>query len=167
VVVASLRSVVTIVALFTAYYVVPVDDLGREGALLRIVAGCAVIVGIVVFELRRIIDATYPMLRTVEGVSVVLPLILIVFAGSYLVLADADSDAFSEPLDHTASLYFTVTTATTVGFGDITPVTDTARVAVMLQMVSNVFLLGVAIRLMLQGVKVNQMNKAAQRTGAP
>ncbi len=44
-----------------------------------------------------------------------------------------DPATFSEPLTKSGSLYFTVTVFSTVGFGDITPVTDTARLIVSVQ----------------------------------
>ena len=41
---------------------------------------------------------------------------------------------FSQKLDHSRALYFTITVFSTVGFGDITPTNDAARLAVGAQM---------------------------------
>jgi voltage-gated potassium channel len=49
---------------------------------------------------------------------------------------------FSEPLSRLDSAYFTVTVFATVGFGDITPVTQAARATTTLQMVGDVILVG-------------------------
>jgi hypothetical protein len=155
----AVTCVLTVAAILVAYYVIPLDDLGRDGAVVRIVGGLALIVVVLGFQLRGIITADHPVGRTAQGFALVIPLVLVIFAGAYLSLAEYDADAFSEELDHTGALYFAVTTATTVGYGDITADTDRARVLVMVQMLSNVFLLGVAVRLMLQGIKVNQSRR--------
>lgn len=54
------------------------------------------------------------------------------------------------------ALYFTLTTLTTVGFGDIYPVGQTARVVVMLQMVFNVVVIAAAVRVLLVAVRRRQ-----------
>ena len=66
----------------------------------------------------------------------------VAFAVFYLNLSARDPDAFSEPLGRTAALYFTMTTLTTVGYGDITARTDAARIAVMVQFLFNVAVIG-------------------------
>jgi voltage-gated potassium channel Kch len=62
-------------------------------------------------------------------------------------LSARDPGAFNESLDKIAALYFTMTTVATVGYGDIFARTAGARIAVMLQMVFNVVVIGVAVRL--------------------
>jgi hypothetical protein len=53
--------------------------------------------------------------------------------------------AFSSPLTATDSIYFTISTATSTGMGDIHPVTRNARMFVSFQMVVSVFLIVFAI----------------------
>ena len=60
---------------------------------------------------------------------------VVVFAWTYLTMARSDPATFTQPLTRVSALYLTVTVFSTVGFGDITPVTDAARVTVMAQMV--------------------------------
>ncbi len=62
-------------------------------------------------------------------------------------------DSFTDPLTRTDSLYFTVTVFATVGFGDIAPVTQAARVLVTVQMVGNLLLLGIALRVVVLAVQ--------------
>mgnify|MGYP000620812646 CR=1 FL=1 len=53
-----------------------------------------------------------------------------------------------EALDKIDAFYFSTTTLATVGFGDIVPVSSTARVVVTIQMLANLALIGVALRLL-------------------
>ena len=87
------------------------------------------------------------MLRAAEALTVIVTFFLLGFAGSYLTMAHASASAFSQSLDHVRALYFTITVFTTVGFGDITPTTDIARIVVSLQMLMGIFLVGVVVRL--------------------
>ena len=65
-----------------------------------------------------------------------MPLFLLIFAAVYELLSGTDPHAFSETLSRTDSLYFVVTVFATVGFGDITAVSQSARVIVTVQMVA-------------------------------
>jgi voltage-gated potassium channel len=50
-------------------------------------------------------------------------------------------------LTKTGSLYFTITVFSTVGFGDITPVTDAARLVVSVQMIGDLLVIGIVVKL--------------------
>lgn len=60
---------------------------------------------------------------------------------------------FSQPLTRTDALYFTVTVFATVGFGDITAVTEPARVLVIGQMIADIVILGLGARIIIDAVK--------------
>ena len=64
-------------------------------------------------------------------------------------------------MTRTDALYFTVTIFATVGFGDITAVTQTARVVTMVQMLLDLIVLGLLIRLVLSAVQTSQQRRAA------
>jgi voltage-gated potassium channel len=91
----------------------------------------------------------------------------VLFAAAYVMLADAQPQAFSEPLSRTDALYFTITVFSTVGFGDIVPVTDGARVATMVQMVGDLLVVGLVLRVMLGAVKAARRRRAAAAAGFP
>lgn len=57
------------------------------------------------------------------------------FAVTYLFLSHKNPEAFNpnEPLDFLSAIYFTIVTAATVGYGDIEPVSQAARLIVTLQ----------------------------------
>ena len=56
--------------------------------------------------------------------------------------------AFGQPFSRISALYFTVTVFSTVGFGDITPKTDAARLVVTVQMLSDLIVIAVVFRLL-------------------
>jgi hypothetical protein len=78
-------------------------------------------------QVRSIIRAAYPALRAVGALATSVPVFLLLFAGTYFVMGSISVDNFSQPLTRTDTLYFTVTVFATVGFGDITAVSEAAR----------------------------------------
>ena len=107
------------VVLVGVYYLVPtgVVPASRSGAdsFLRLGAGVALFAAILAGQARRIIRAELPELRAVEALGVVIPLFLVVFAAGYLSLSHSSAAMFTERLDHTRALYFTITVFSTVG----------------------------------------------------
>jgi len=134
------------VVLAVGYTVAPVQSPTAVGTFLRLIVVVAIIVGVMLVQVRAIIRADYPTLRAVEGVLLAIPLFIVLFGLVYLGLAHANHRNFSEPFDRVGALYFTVTVLATVGFGDITPKTDIARIVVTLQMLIDITLVAAAIR---------------------
>ncbi|HEY0815214.1 MAG TPA: potassium channel family protein [Pseudonocardia sp.] len=146
-----LRSAALSVSLVLAYYLLPLRP-GTGAALSWLVGGLAVVLAVLAYQVRAIIAAKYPRLRAINALAIGAPLIIVIFAATYFLLAASDPASFSQPLDRTAALYFTVTVLATVGFGDITPVTTVARVAVMVQMAVDIAILGFAAKVLLGAV---------------
>ena len=121
---------------------------------MRLGAGIALFATILAGQARRIIRAELPELRAVEALGVVIPLFLVVFAAGYLSLSHASATMFTERLDHTRALYFTITVFSTVGFGDITPEADLARIIVSIQMLLDLVILGSVVRLLLNAAQI-------------
>jgi voltage-gated potassium channel len=146
------RTLLTVIGLLVLYYLLPLDR-GFQGAtLLRLVAGLLGVGLLVAWQVRAILRARHPALRAIESIALSLPLFLLLFAAAYVLLTGADPGAFTEPLTPTDGLYFTVTVFATVGFGDITPVTEVARVLTTLQMVGDLVLIGLVLRVFLTAV---------------
>jgi voltage-gated potassium channel len=122
------RSAVGMAALLYAYFRLPLH-LDRAGALdgMLALAGVAVFAAVFVRQVRRIRAAAYPMLRAVEALVMVATLFVVVVASIHVAVASQDPQAYSEPLTRLDGIYFTVTVLATVGFGDITPVSEQAR----------------------------------------
>ena len=77
-------------------------------------------------------------LNHIKSVQLMLvPWFLLLFARAYVTMANANPANFStHPLTRTDALYFTVTVFATVGFGDITAVSQSARLEVTTQLCS-------------------------------
>ena len=88
------------------------------------------------------------MLRAIEALAVLVPVYLLIFARIYVANSQNDPAGFSSPLDHVTALYFTVTVFATVGFGDIVALTDSMKLLVTAQMLLNLVVLGLGIRLL-------------------
>jgi voltage-gated potassium channel len=78
---------------------------------------------------------------------------LLLFASTYFVMERASAASFTQPLTRTDALYFTVTVFSTVGFGDITAKSETARAVLIAQMAADLALLGAGIRVLLGAVQ--------------
>jgi len=98
-------------------------------------------------ELKRITRSRFPTLVASESLVLLAALFLGVFATIYVAISLFDTKAFSEPLDAFTSFYFTLTVLATVGFGDITPVTTTARAVTMVQMALDLVFIAFLLRL--------------------
>jgi hypothetical protein len=148
------RSIFIAAALFAIYFIVPVqsDDGGRLVA--RVILGVLAFVILIAYQVRRIIHAPFPGLRAVEAVAIALPLLLVMFAGTYASLSYGKHSTFSQPLDQVRALYFTITTFATVGYGDITPTTNATRMLVSFQMLVDVAALGVIVRLLFGAARI-------------
>ena len=66
---------------------------------------------------------------------------------------------FTQPLTRTDALYFSVTVFSTVGFGDITAKSETARVVLIVQMLADLALLGAGARVLLGAVRRGQQRR--------
>jgi voltage-gated potassium channel Kch len=81
-------------------------------------------------------------------------LFLLLFASAYFVMARASPASFSHHLTRTDGLYFTVTTFSTVGYGDITATSQAARLVVTAQMILDLLALGLGIRVFIGAVQL-------------
>ncbi|MET0863123.1 MAG: ion channel [Nakamurella sp.] len=141
-----LRVTVTIVLLFGAYFLIPTRGDGGDSDLPWLALELTVFGVIVAIQVPAIVKSKYPRLRAVESMAVTVPLFLLIFSRIYLSTSIADVNSFSQPLDHTTALYFTVTVFATVGFGDIVATTNGMKLLVTAQMLLNLAVLGLVIR---------------------
>jgi voltage-gated potassium channel len=152
IVLALARTALTVVAVLVLYYVLPLDRGFHPRTLVALFLGLVAFAALVTWQVRGILRSSAPALRAVESVALTVPLFLVVFAAVYVVLAQTDPGSFTEPLTRTDSLYFVVTVFATVGFGDISPVTELARAMVTVQMVCDLLLIGLVLRVFLTAV---------------
>ncbi len=152
---AALRVTVTWVLLVAGYYYVPpLDKHSSAGEIVSLGIGLVVVTVIVLDQARRVVHAKLPGLRAAEALAVVVPIFLLLFSTLYLSLSHTSSSIFSQKLDHSSALYFTITIFSTVGFGDIVPATDAARLIVSAQMIVDLVIIGVVARLLINAAKM-------------
>jgi voltage-gated potassium channel len=154
----GVRALVTAAVLLAVYYLLPIEHRAHQSVALRLGAALALFVAVLVNEIRLIASHDRPVLRAAVAMATVIPLFLVLFAWIYLTMSHADPSAFSGALTRSGSLtrssalYFTVTVFSTVGFGDITPKTDVARLVVTVQMLADLAVIAVVIRLIFGAV---------------
>ena len=129
------------------------------GPLVRCFAGgvpggrAAALTGIAAYQVRAIIRHRHSAVRAIEALAITVPLFLLLFAATYFLMAQADADNFNvHSLTRTDSLYFTITVFATVGFGDISATSQAARIAVMVQMILDLLVLGLLVKVFQQSL---------------
>ncbi len=144
---AGFRSLVGVVVLVTLYYTFPIEHRPHQSVALRLGAALILFSIVLAIEVSQIAKHSQPMLRASVALTTLIPLFLVSFAWIYLTMSRSSPASFGGTLDRTGALYFTITTFSTVGFGDITPKTDPARIVVMVQMLTDLVVLAVVVRL--------------------
>jgi voltage-gated potassium channel len=150
-----------IAALVALYYLLPLDHSSVPVAVTILIIGLVAFIALVTFHVRSIMRSPFPGMRAIEALSVNVPLFLLLFAATYVVLAAVSTSNFGGRLSHTDGLYFAVTVFSTVGFGDITGKTETARLVVTVQMIADLIILGLAIKVIVGAVKRGQRRPAS------
>ena len=158
---AVVRALLTVTLLVVLYYALPMDHEFDTATTVLLLVGLLVFAALVTWQVRAILRSDYPAVQAVQALAVAIPLFLLVFASTYFLMAKAQPGTFTESLTRTDALYFTVTIFATVGFGDITAVTQTARVVTIVQMLLDLIVLGLLIRLVLGAVQTSQRRRAA------
>ena len=143
-----LRVTLSVSVLLVAYSLIPTKSSGEGSDVPWLILELCVFGAVVGIQLPAIIKSKHPVLRAAEALAILVPLYLLIFARIYLWNSLNDPAAFTRPLDNTTALYFTVTVFATVGFGDIVAQTNTMRLLVTLQMMLNLVVLGLVIRLL-------------------
>ena len=157
---AVLRGLVVTTVLVVLYYLLPLDRPLDTGTAVRLLIGLLVFVGVTVWQVRAITGARYPGLRAAQALGMIIPLYLLLFASTYYLMERASAANFTQPLTRTDALYFSVTVFTTVGFGDITAKSETARVVLIVQMLADLTLFGAGARVLLGAVRRGQQRRS-------
>ena len=161
--VTLIRVTLSVSVLVSAYFLIPTKDPGKGSDLPWLILELAVFAVVVAVQVPAIVNAKKPILRAVEAMALVIVVYLLIFARIYLSDSLSHPSAFNQALDHTTALYFTVTVFTTVGFGDIVALTNSMRLLVTVQMLLNLAVLGLVIRLLTSAAR----RGVAQRGGQP
>lgn len=114
------------------------------------------------FQLRGIRRAQHPGIRATEAMISTAFLFLAMFATIYTVISVGDPAAFTEELSPFTGLYVAITILSTVGFGDITPVSVPARSVVMIQMALGLVYLGLVVKVFAGAAKTRYRSKTQE-----
>lgn len=147
----SVARTIAALAIITIGMLLVPDSIGSRGALamaIIVVIGLTAWVLYMRWAVLGIRRARYPRIRSAETLIVSIWLFVSVFASFYVTISAEDPTAFTEPLDHFTAAYFALTILATVGFGDITPTDVLARSVTMIQMSLDLFIIGVAVKVL-------------------
>lgn len=157
-----LRAAAAVTLLVVGYYLAPLDRPLDTGTLITFLLALALVGAVIAWEVRSILTSDVPRLRAVQTVAVGVPMLLLVFASVYVQIETSQPNSFSETLSRTDALYFTVTVFSTVGFGDIAPKSELARIVTMSQMLTGLIVLGLVAKIVFGAVQT----AVARREGA-
>ena len=149
----------------TIYYLLPLNHSSPWAAVTILVVGLVLFIGLIAFQVRSIVRSRFPGLRAIEALATSVPLFLLLFASVYVVLSTLSTNDFSQPLTHTDALYFTVTVFSTVGFGDITAKTEAARLVVTSQMIADLLIIGLGLRVIVGAVTRGRQQQRPEDAG--
>src|SRR3954451_1678299 len=163
------RSVLVSTALFAGYALLPLSRPVDVVTLLALAGGLVVLAALVLWDLREVSRSTHPRLRAFETISTVVPLFLLLFSSVYYVMEHTDPGNFSSPLTRVDAFYLSVTIMSTVGFGDITAVSEVGRILVTVQMVAKLVLLWLVARGLLDAVQegLRRQGRVPGQPGGP
>jgi hypothetical protein len=164
-----LRSATVITVLLVVYFLAPLDRALDLVAWIEFGIGLLSFALILAWQVRAVLHSDTPRLKAVQTATVGLPLLLVGFATSYVIIAANVPDSFTEALSRTDALYFTVTVFTTVGFGDIAPRGEVARVVTTIQMLTGLVVVGVIAKVLIGAVQVAERRRedAPPQDGPP
>jgi voltage-gated potassium channel len=150
---AALRISIYTVSVFALYGLAPLDSRRDGWIIVELTLALLALAVVLVWQIRAIIRSPFPRLQAIEAVAISIPLLIVSFATTYVELAQVNPASFTEPVNRIDGVYFTVTVLATVGFGDIAPRTDAARLIVTGQMTADLFLLGVIAKVIFNTVQ--------------
>jgi voltage-gated potassium channel len=149
-----LRALLMTVILVAVYFLAPLSWIDGVPMAVVLVLAPLVLIAVSWWQIRGILRSPHPGRRGIVALAVIAPLYLLLFAATYFLMARADPASFStDPLSRVDTLYFTVTVFATVGFGDISPTSESARILAMIQMILNLVVLGAGVRLLTAAVR--------------
>jgi voltage-gated potassium channel len=157
---------ISVIAVFAIYFLLPLD--GK----LSVRAGTGLLVAVVAFvligvaQVKSVVRSPYPAMRALQVLAVLIPVFIVVFATYYYVVARQTAASFNTELSRVDALYFTVTVLATVGFGDIVAKSEAARIAVTVQMVADLAVLGVLVRTAARAVAHGWDRQSSDAAGA-
>lgn len=157
---ASVRASLKVAALLALYFLGPLAPRLDAPNLILLLAALVGVAVLVVAQVRSVIESPVPSIRAVEALAATVTLLVLVFAAAYFLISESQPAAFTEPLTRADALYFAMTVFSTVGFGDITAVTESARLLVVGQIAVDLAVLGAGVRVFVAAARIGRQRAA-------
>ena len=133
------------IGLIVAYFAVP---LGHDVPTWRLLFGIALTfvavssAGLIIVRQVRFQVSGVGRVVRIQGLLLLLEIVVVAFATAYYMLAESSSHQMAGVDTRLDSLYFTIVTMATVGYGDVHAVGQFARGLVTVQIVFNLIFVG-------------------------
>lgn len=138
--------VLPVPALLLLYANAPVDPRSDYISTAPLAFGLLALVSTMVVSVWQLTRSKFPMLAAASAIVFTIPMVLVAFAYTYVVIGAQTPTNFSESLTKVDSFYFTLSTFATVGFGDIAATSQKARAIVSLQIAIDLAVLGALLK---------------------
>ena len=162
------RALLSVTVLVALYYTLPIDEEWRLSAGVRAFVGLVLFIAVFSWQIQSVARSRHPGLRAVGALAFAVPLFLLLFASTYFVMSGHDSGAFSQAdLSRTDALYLSVTIFSTVGFGDISATSQSARLVVTSQMILDLLVLGIGINAFVHAARVGRERQSSTEHTKP
>ncbi|MCB0956316.1 MAG: potassium channel family protein [Ilumatobacteraceae bacterium] len=146
------------VGLAITFSLMPLRGRGWISVLIGVVA-IGAITPLTIRRVHRIRTSDHPMLDAGEALLSVLALLVLGFSAVYLAI-NRHAGQFAGLHTRIDAVYFTLTTLSTVGFGDITATGQAARIAVTAQILLDFVFVGVTVRVLLDAAHQRRSERA-------
>ncbi len=147
-----LRAVLIVTGAMVAYFALPLHGDHWPFAVLFALVAVGLAVPLTVNTIEKINVAEHPVATAFEGVAVLASLVIVAFATAYYSLGTS-TDQIPGIQTKVDAFYFTVTTISTVGYGDIVATGQGARVLVSVHILFNISLIAGAFRVVSQAAR--------------
>lgn len=147
------RSLAIVVVLVTLYYLLPLSHVSGAGSVILLILGLVGVTVLISLQVFGIVRSEHPGIRGVEALSLTVPLFLLLFSAAYYLIGRSSPSNFNQRLSRTDALYFTVTTFSTVGYGDITATSEGSRLLVTFQIMTDLVVLGFGVKVVFGAVE--------------
>jgi hypothetical protein len=146
--------VITVGVPVVTYFLLPLDsEFGVLLATVLVFAAAASLIPLSVRQAQLVLRSENPLFDAMRCIVSALVFLVIAFSAAYYVLGTNYEDEIEGIDTKLDAIYFTVTILATVGFGDITASGQWARGIVTGQMVVNLAVLAVALRVVSWALK--------------
>ncbi len=164
---ASIRSPITrcvtvATATIAAYLILPLRGEYTWAGIGLSIALLAVAIPVIWKVLGKVNQPHRPVSEPLAFLATVGTLSIVVPAASYVIAADVAPGSFEGLHTKIDGLYFAVTVASTVGFGDIHPVSQGARLLTTAHILASIIVLGSVLKMVARvvGVRVTERHQS-------